>query len=164
MKHLLLILFTALSLLPVAEKSRAATEDQMVNAVISKVFTETEKRILNHYYGRKNQENEPRQYQGHNKKAKDAKASRDIKDKNNKALPPGLARKTSLPPGLARQLTEKGTPPPGLATRDLPADLSSRLPPRKGTRRVIVDNDILLIEQGTDLVLDILEDILTGTN
>ena len=61
-------------------------------------------------------------------------------------LPPGLAKRDELPPGLARQYQRNDTLPPGLAKRDLPADLSLRLPrPRFGTERVAVDNDVLLI-------------------
>ena len=53
--------------------------------------------------------------------------------------------------------------PPGLAKRDLPADLSLRLPrPRFGTERVAVDNDVLLIQQATGVILDILFDVIAG--
>lgn len=144
MKYILTILFGLCLLAPTAG-AKAATEDQMINAIINKVFTETEKRLINNYYGH---DKKPLQYKGHAKGKKDG-------------LPHGLAKKDALPPGLAKQLAENGTLPPGLAKRDLPDDLQSRLPTRKGAKRVIVDNDILLVEEGTELVLDILENVLS---
>jgi len=48
----------------------------------------------------------------------------------------------------------------------LPEDLEKRLPARTDTERVIVDNDVVLIEKGTDLVLDVIRDVVrdkTGT-
>lgn len=71
----------------------------------------------------------------------------------HKRLPPGLAKRETLPPGLAK----RDTLPPGLAKRDLPSDLEhrlSRLP--HGMRRSQVGNDIVLIEEATGLVIDIL--------
>ena len=65
-------------------------------------------------------------------------------------LPPGLAKKAHLPPGLAK----RDTLPPGLEKRELPRELKRRLPPPPvGTERVIVDNSVLLIEQGTQIVV-----------
>ena len=54
--------------------------------------------------------------------------------------------------------------PPGLAKRDLPADLTRRLPKRDdGTERVIVDSDVVLVEAATGVVLDILRGV-AGTD
>ncbi|MGE0257046.1 MAG: hypothetical protein AB7N54_04835 [Alphaproteobacteria bacterium] len=76
-------------------------------------------------------------------------------------MPPGLARKDELPPGLARQLAERGTLPPGLAKRSLPADLEARLPKRGGkTGRVIVDDDVVLIDTAADRILDVIGDVV----
>ena len=76
-------------------------------------------------------------------------------------MPPGLAKKSKLPPGLAKHLEKHGTLPPGLEGRDLPDGLLERLPEKKrGTKRIIVDNDIVLIEEGTKIILDILKDII----
>ncbi len=118
------------------------------------VFSEIEKRLVQDYY------------QGGALRAPDAAARiKAAKPKQgaggNRRQPPGLARRATLPPGLARQLETRSTLPPGLAKRDLPADLTSRLPfPLPGTERVIVDNDVLLIQQATGLILDILEDVI----
>lgn len=80
-------------------------------------------------------------------------------------LPPGLAKREELPPGLARQLRERGTLPPGLAKRDLPEDLDSRLPePEPDEQRVIVDDDVVLIDKTTQEIIDIIEGVVTGGN
>ncbi|MBT5267069.1 MAG: hypothetical protein HOL85_19690 [Rhodospirillaceae bacterium] len=93
---------------------------------------------------------------------KDKKAKKDKKGKK-KGLPPGLAKKKQLPPGLQRQYEKNDKLPPGLAKRDLPEDLTSKLPPPPaGTQRVVVDNDVVLIEQATGKVLDILFDAVLG--
>ncbi len=75
-------------------------------------------------------------------------------------LPPGLAKRDRLPPGLQKQLDRNGRLPLGLDRRALPADLENRLPERTDTTRVIVDNDVVLIQKGTDLVLDVIRDVV----
>lgn len=86
----------------------------------------------------------------------------DPAEKGRKSLPPGLAKRDTLPPGLAMQLERNGRLPPGLDGRALPADLESRLPKRAGTKRVILDNDVVLIEEGTRVILDILRGAAGG--
>lgn len=99
-----------------------------------------------------------------NKKAKKHKKGKGhAKGKGRKGLPPGLAKRNALPPGLQRQLDARGSLPPGLRTEDLPTDLEKQLPPIKDNfKRVIVDDAVVLIEQGTNRVLDILEGVLSG--
>jgi len=81
----------------------------------------------------------------------------------NKGMPPGLAKKKELPPGLQKRLAKHGSLPPGLAKRDLPADLQHKLPPPKpGTERVVAGADVVLVDQATNVVLDILYDVVTG--
>ena len=124
------------------------------------VFTEIETRIIKEYFDAKaaRQAEEEGRTSGKAHKSNEGKTHKANKGKS-KGLPPGLAKKESLPPGLAKQLSERGTLPPGLAKRDLPADLQSRLPrPAKGTERVIVDNDVVLIQAATRKVLDVLFD------
>lgn len=75
-------------------------------------------------------------------------------------LPPGLAKRDQLPPGLQKQLDRNGRLPPGLDRQALPADLENRLQDRTNTERVIVDNDVVLVEKGTDLVLDVIHDVV----
>lgn len=62
-----------------------------------------------------------------------------------------------LPPGLAK----KGKLPPGIAKRQLPNALLAQLPPPpRGYERVIVDNDVLLVNIATQVVHDVLTDII----
>lgn len=78
------------------------------------------------------------------------------KHQKEKGMPPGLAKRDSLPPGLAK----RDALPPGLAKRDLPSGLErslSRLP--NGMRRSQIGDDIVLIEEATSLILDILRGV-----
>lgn len=72
-------------------------------------------------------------------------------------------RTSSLPPGIAKNV-QRGKPlPPGIAKRGLPQDLESRLPPlREGLERIIVGDDVTIVEEGTRIVVDVLKDVLTG--
>ncbi|RCK46755.1 hypothetical protein TH30_09215 [Thalassospira profundimaris] len=81
---------------------------------------------------------------------KGSKGGKGDKGKGNKDLPPGIAMK----------LERGGTLPPGLAKRDLPSDLRSKLPRRTdGAIRQIVGDDIVLIEKGTDVILDVIRGV-----
>ena len=88
------------------------------------------------------------------------------KDKSkgkSKGLPPGLAKRDSLPPGLQKQLEKNGRLPAGLAKRDLPDDLTSKLPKRADSQEVtVVDNDVVLIDKATGVILDVITDVVTG--
>jgi len=80
----------------------------------------------------------------------DGKKNKGNKGKGNKGLPPGVAMK----------LERGGTLPPGIAKRDLPDNLISRLPARTdGAQRQIVGDDVVLIERGTEIILDIIRDV-----
>lgn len=123
-----------------AKKQSQSTESLLI---ASSLFTEKEKQLIEDFFDilRGDQKEE----------------SKKGKPKSKKGLPPGLAKKDSLPPGLAKQLEKNGTLPPGLAKRDLPYDLQRKLPNRKSIfERIIVGDDILLIERGTEIILDIL--------
>lgn len=117
--------------------------------VVDRVFTNIERRILQRYYETRHGSSGAG---GKNKGAGKGK---------NKGLPPGLAKRGGdLPPGLAKR---GGTLPPGLAKK-LPGDLRQELPPRgRGYRRVIVDNDIVLIDAVTNKILDVIEDVIRGS-
>ena len=66
-----------------------------------------------------------------------------------------------LPPGIAKNLDRGKALPPGIAKRTLPTDLLAKLPPAApGFERIIVDGKVLLIEAATQVVHDILTDIL----
>lgn len=69
----------------------------------------------------------------------------------------------SLPPGIAKNVARGKPLPPGIAKRGLPADLEGRLPRlREGLKRIIVGDDVTIIEEGTRIVVDILRDVLRG--
>lgn len=72
------------------------------------------------------------------------------------------AKVKSLPPGIQMKLARGGTLPPGIAKRFLPGELEGRLPRRTGYERVIHGEDVYLIQQGTGLILDVLEGVLRG--
>lgn len=119
---------------------------QMHQGVADILFTEVEKHLIREYYDK-----------NYGDLDDDKGKRKGKKGGKNKKMPPGLAKKEELPPGLAKQLERNGTLPPGLAKRDLPSDLESRLPLLPKThQRVIVDEDILLIEKATGRILDIL--------
>lgn len=67
----------------------------------------------------------------------------------------------SLPPGIAKNL-ERGKPlPPGIAKQVLPAGLERSLPPvRDGYQRTIVDGRVLLVEVATQVIHDVLVDVV----
>jgi hypothetical protein len=78
---------------------------------------------------------------------------------SGRGLPPGLAKRDELPPGLAK----RDELPPGLAKRELPDDLEIRLPKaRRGTRRVIVGDDVVLLDERSNRVLDVMEGAARG--
>lgn len=92
------------------------------------------------------------------------KKGKHRKNQGDGDLPHGLAKRGGdLPPGLERHLEKYGHLPPGLETRELPDDLKKRLPKaHKGTKRVIVNDDVLLIEEATGVILDILKDVFAN--
>ncbi len=78
-------------------------------------------------------------------------------------LPPGLAKRDHLPPGLEKHLRERGTLPPGLQKRmqPLPIELERqmrRLP--SGYRRVVISGDVILMNERTSVVYDIIRDAI----
>lgn len=142
-----------------AHQAKAQSQKNLVESVI---FTTLEKRLIREVLGEQAAQSEDRQT-SHKQKGKDkgkgknkGPGKKQGKGREKGSLPPGLAKKDGLPPGLAKRQTL----PPGLQTRPLPRDLEHDLPPRHKTDRVIIDNDVLLIERGTNLVLDILEDVI----
>ena len=81
---------------------------------------------------------------------------------NRRNLPPGLAKRQTLPPGLERQLQKNGTLPPGLERRlePLPVTLESQLPPLpRGMRRVVLSGNVILLEEATALIIDLLRNV-----
>jgi len=156
---ILRILFLSLTLgliiqNPVSSPARAGvTGDQAVDVV----FSEVEKRLVREYFGKDIGAAKSDSDDADGKKGKGKKGGKGGKGKT----PPGLAKRDKLPPGLARHVEKHGTLPPGLETRELPPGLESELPSAKGgTERVIVDQDVVLIEQATGKVLDVIIDVI----
>jgi hypothetical protein len=67
----------------------------------------------------------------------------------------------SLPPGIAKNL-QRGKPlPPGISRQALPGALTARLPRvPDGYERVIVDGKVLLVEVATQVIHDVLTDVI----
>ncbi len=79
---------------------------------------------------------------------------------SHNGLPPGLAKRDRLPPGLQKQIQRNGSLPPGLAKRGLPGDLRGQLPHRRGQDYRVVGSDIVLIETATNVILDVMKNVL----
>ncbi len=143
----------AATLSPATAQSPTYSSDGQItkNEVVTGIISEIERRIFGDYFGLDLSEED----YGQGKKKGKGKGKG-----KNKGLPPGLAKRDSLPPGLQKQLDERGSLPPGLAKRDLPPDLEYSLPRRIGEQFVIVDDDVLLVERATGVVLDIIENAL----
>lgn len=133
----------ALAAAPTAP-SRAQTQAQEKLADV--VFSEIEKRVIRDFFGIKGNE------------AKKGKGKGKSKAKGD--LPPGLAKRDTLPPGLEMQLQRNGRLPPGLEKRSLPPELESRLKKRAGYDRLIVNNDVMLVQRATGLIMDILKGVI----
>ena len=155
MLRLLALLATSLFLLtPVMDVHASERNDALLLAqndpVVAKVFDSLERRVISDVLGAASMDvKESDQRQG-SKKAK-----------GSKGAPPGLAKRDRLPPGLERQLQRNGRLPPGLEKKPFPAHLRAQLPaPLQGTERVIIGNDAVLIDIATNVVLDILYDVV----
>lgn len=129
---------------------------QATKNVANRVFSEAERAVIEEYFGAAapvssehdddEDEDEGKPHHGHGHG-----------HGKHGGLPPGLAKKDHLPPGLQKQLVRKGHLPPGLEKRALPHELSTKLPPvPKGLERVVVGNDVVLMDKKTQLILDII--------
>ena len=79
------------------------------------------------------------------------------KKKYKKHMPPGLAKKGKLPPGHQKRLEKHGALPPGLTRYYLPMELEGRLSPLpRGYARVRVGGDIVLLDEATQIAVDII--------
>jgi hypothetical protein len=69
----------------------------------------------------------------------------------------------ALPPGIEKNLARGKPLPPGIAKQVLPAELIKVLPavPR-GYERIILGSKILLVEVATQVIHDVLEDVVLG--
>jgi|TARA_R110002126_G_scaffold3263_1_gene18540 hypothetical protein len=150
--HLALSAFLFLALTVSTAAPSAKAEKNVLNKdVLARVFSAAEKNLIGEYY------------QQNHSDADGVKQRKKHKKSKGKSMPPGLAKKEDLPPGLARHITKNGRLPPGIEKRDLPADLLSRLPSVKsGTKRLIIGHDIVLIDETTSIILDIMKNVVFG--
>jgi hypothetical protein len=115
-------------------------------AAAGKGFSDDAKTLLSQYFGI--EDAVPDQYD-----QRVDKAHGKGKGGKKSSLPPGLAKRDELPPGLAKMATL----PPGLAKRELPPELSRALLLPAGAKAEIVGDDhVVLVEQASGKVLDIL--------
>lgn len=127
---------------------------QDVGTLVDRVLTEYERAVIRDYLRSQGY------WHGDDRDVGRGSEGRGRGNGRGGGLPPGLQRQVDqgrgLPPGLARQLEQGRGLPPGLQTRPLPDDLASRLPSRPGTRRVMVDRTVVLIDTATNVILDVL--------
>lgn len=149
-----------------------AAEKNTVNAatqrVIEHVFSETEKAVIKEYFGQKTASH-GEQCPRHGKKGKhhrdgdDDERDHHGKGKHGKGEQCARGRgkhHDGLPPGLEKQLKRNGRLPPGLEGRDLPPGLAKKLSVApKGTKRVMIGNDVVLLDPKTQVVLDVITDV-----
>lgn len=162
MKTLLMTLAVLVAALPASAQStpppQAQGSGQVLDEMANVVFKEIEKRLIEDYF-----DAPPVTNTGDGDVDKGGKEHKHKKkDKNGegrgRGLPPGLAKQAQLPPGLAKRGNHL---PHGLMKADLPPELEQQLPPLPANvERVVVDGDVLLIQKGTDLILDVLQGVI----
>ncbi len=124
------------------------------NTTVERVFSAVERRVIREVLSAAGV-----------KDAEVEKGNGGKKAKGSKGAPPGLAKRDRLPPGLQRQLERNGRLPPGLEKKQFPTELRVHLPtPLPGTERVIIGNDAVLIDIATNIVLDIIRDVVVNRN
>ena len=73
----------------------------------------------------------------------------------------GKGKPKGLPPEIAKNLARGKALPPGIAMQRLPDGLVSMLPPPpRGFERIIVDGKVLLVEVATQVIHDVLVDLV----
>ena len=73
----------------------------------------------------------------------------------------GKGHQNSLPPGIEKNLARGKSLPPGIAKQYLPADLRHSLPAAPdGYERIIAGGKVLLVEVATQIIHDVLTDII----
>ena len=101
------------------------------------IMSEIERRLIRSYYDRNY-----REWNGNGNK--------------HKNIPPGIAKKGWLPPGIYKQLVQGRYMPGDVVYYPLPYDLRNQLPYRSGYEYYIADDKVMLVQIGTNLILDVL--------
>ena len=169
MKIFLSVLLALMLGQPANAQSTPPPQGQSVLGDIAKiVFEEAERRVIKEYYDRvpgakeaSETDDDDKDKSTSAKKSKDKKKDKGAKGKGRgNGLPPGLAKRDQLPPGLAKRGNQL---PPGLMKGDLPPELEKSLPKLPdNVERVVVDTDVILVQKGTDLILDVIKGVLAG--
>jgi len=160
-----ILFLTVMSVVPsfYAMAAPPQSGDRAAQRVIERVFSEAERAVIEEFYLKDTEAKGKHKKDGH-KKDGHKKAKHGKGGKGREGLPPGLAKKDRLPPGLQKQLEKNGTLPPGLARNELPLALQNKLyPPKPGTKRFMVGRDIVLIDTKTDVILDIIRDVVRAS-
>ena len=113
--------------------TRVNSGPSSVERIANAVFSEVERQIIGEYFHK----------HGHSS------------GKKGKGKPRGL------PPGIAKNL-QRGKPlPPGIAKQHFPVGLIDLLPPApRGFERIIVGAKIILVEVATQIIHDVLVDVV----
>ncbi len=68
-----------------------------------------------------------------------------------------------MPKGMTNKLKRGGALPPGIKKTRLPTKLASKLPKRpKNQEYALIDDDIVLIDKKTEIIIDLLQDAAAG--
>lgn len=79
-----------------------------------------------------------------------------------KKNPEASGKVKELPPGIRKKIARGGTMPPGIAKQVLPDGLHRQLPQRDGYDYNVVGSDVVLVDKATDVIVDVLSDVLLG--
>lgn len=150
-----------------AQSTPPAQGQSVLGDIAKVVFEEAERRVIKEYYDRvpgakaTDEQDEDKDEPKAAKKSKGKNKNKNAKGKGRgNGLPPGLAKRDQLPPGLAKRGNQL---PPGLMKSDLPPELEKTLPKLPdNVERVVVDTNVILVQKGTDLILDVIEGVLAG--
>ncbi|KAA9131536.1 hypothetical protein F3N42_09470 [Marinihelvus fidelis] len=82
-----------------------------------------------------------------------------VADARQLAIDTGATGYKPLPPGIRKNLARGKPMPPGIAKTRMPGGYYDRLPHRDGYDWQVAGTDLLLIQAGTQLVAEVLEDV-----
>ena len=117
--------------------TRADNRTSTAEKIAIAVFSEVERQIIAEYF------HKHRHSSGKKVKAK------------------GKGKPRGLPPGIAKNLRRGKPLPPGIAKQHFPVGLIDLLPPApRGHERIIVGGKIILVEVATQIIRDVLVDVV----
>ena len=163
MNHLLQVSLAGLLICSAGPGSAEETVNTAIESAVEAGFSELEREMIGDYFEAPEDAADTLAATGGERSKSSGKPAKN-KQGGKGNLPAGLAKRERLPPGLERQLQKNGALPPGLAKRGLPADLERQLPPVKEgyERQIIEDSVIILVDQATGRIADIITDAIVG--